>query len=303
MTTPVDLREKEKALTISNRYIIEQKIGNGKFGFIYRGKNIKTGEPVAIKLEPKCSQFRVLKYETTVLNYLSHKKCKCVPPVYWYGCFRNNICLVIPYYNGGSLHEFTCFDNGVLNDIMVQMIHIMEDIHTVGVIHRDIKPHNFMFHGSQIYIIDFGMSVFESNLTDKYFTGCNSENIMGTPNYISYFIHEGWEPCKRDDLISLGYIFLYLQMKTLPWFSIPPENIISSNLAKTNIQHPNNQYVRRKKEWVVLEKWVLSKSAGAGAGAGSNEHKICKFLDYCYKMNSTTKPYYYGIYSCFLGGG
>ena len=55
---------------INNKYIVQSVIGEGKFGKVYKGYNIKTQEPVAIKLEDKGTPYKLLKRETSIMKYL-----------------------------------------------------------------------------------------------------------------------------------------------------------------------------------------------------------------------------------------
>jgi len=43
------------------------------------------------------------------------------------------------------------------------------------------------------------------------------DDFVGTPRFISETVHSGWEPCRRDDLISVGYVALMLLLGQLPW--------------------------------------------------------------------------------------
>ena len=87
---------------IVNKYLLLNIIGNGKFGTIYKGKNIRNNEYVAIKTEfPE----QTLKHETKMLNYLYSNNCRDIPPVYWYGVFKAQNCLIIPLYDQ-SLEDY-----------------------------------------------------------------------------------------------------------------------------------------------------------------------------------------------------
>jgi surface protein len=192
---------------INNKYKILEKIGNGKFGIVYKGLNIKTNEYIAIKTETKNSNIRILKNETAILKYLYDHGSRCSPIVYWYGVDSQNTYLIMSFYNI-SLFDYA-IQNTInidkMNKIIVVAIDILETIHEQFVIHRDIKPQNFMLHNDQIFLIDFGFSTFYINENKKHQTNLISNNIIGTPKYISINIHDGNTPSRRDDLISLGY--------------------------------------------------------------------------------------------------
>lgn len=54
-----------------------------------------------------------------------------------------------------------------LCELTIKLINILENIHSKGVIHRDLKPQNIMLQGDSIYLIDFGISEIILNNTVK----------------------------------------------------------------------------------------------------------------------------------------
>ena len=104
------------------------------------------------------------------------------------------------------------------------ILQVINKIHDRGIVHRDIKPENFMIGLSdtidggiekRVYIIDFGLSSFYVK-NDKHIVN-NKSGTVGTPVFMSRHIHEGNTYSRRDDIISLLYVIIYLIKDTLPW--------------------------------------------------------------------------------------
>merc|ERR1712137_581623 len=67
-------------------------------------------------------------------------------------------------------------------------------------------------------MIDFGLSKrYVSAATGNHVPMRLRQYSVGTPRFVSDTVESGWEPCRRDDLISVGYIALLLVVGKLPW--------------------------------------------------------------------------------------
>jgi len=236
---------------IANKYRVLTKIGKGKFGDVFKGEHTRTGELVAIKFErPECP-IKILKHETSVLNYLYTNHCSQIPPVYWFGQFQEIPTLIMPFYETSLEHIVK--DTSTISmeqqlDWIQQIMDILESIHKNFILHRDIKPQNFMVKGDRIYLIDFGLAKL---FVEDNEVSSRKNTILGTPKFISIHIHDGFEPSFRDDLISVGYIWLYMYTKTLPWENISPL-AHPSQFQDIDVLHENNQLRRYHKSATIF---------------------------------------------------
>jgi serine/threonine protein kinase len=293
----------------NTKYKIEQFIGNGKFGFVFKGyKTLHKDEPVAIKLERKDSPVTILKHETTILNHLYRNGCFKIPHIYWFGVFNHYNCLVMTYYKC-SLENLFKYDKTKTKTKIISffpiMISIIESIHNCFVIHRDIKPQNFMIaEDEQIYLIDFGMATIYVDENKKHvLQGEPKKYILGNPKFMSYNIHRGCEPSRRDDLISLAYMYIYFSLNYLSWDKthIGSQLIVEKELAESiewknemDIMYYKNIMIQNKKKRENILELCSTLSDENG------REKIRKFIEYCYSLTYEQTPFYEGLYNLFL---
>jgi casein kinase I family protein HRR25 len=202
-------------MLIANKYKLIEKINNGEFGAIYKGENMRTKELVAIKIESKMNESNMLKRETQIYQYLG--KAVGIPQVKWYGTTDEYNYMVLPLFGNSLVSKtFSLLDSFSIGK---KLVRILGYIHDRGLIHRDIKPDNFVFNqdGTDVYIIDFGLCRKYLDSNNKHIEMKTGKTIIGTPNFVSMNVHNGIEPSRRDDLISVAYIILYLINGGLPW--------------------------------------------------------------------------------------
>lgn len=209
---------------IDDRYRLVSKIGSGSFGDIYLGLNQTTGEEVAVKMESIYAKHPQLQFEYRVYRLLSGTIG--VPQAKWYGPSPTHWLLVMDLL-GPSLEDlFTfCCRRFTLKTVLMladQMLSRVEHIHNRHLIHRDIKPDNFLMgigrHCNKVYIIDFGLAKrYRDARSFQHIPYREEKNLTGTARYASINAHLGIEQSRRDDLESLGYVLMYFNRGSLPW--------------------------------------------------------------------------------------
>lgn len=278
----------EKTLAfVHDKYIISKKLGNGRFGAVFLGKDMTTEEKVAIKIE-KRGDYSSIKHEVRMMNYLFQRKFQHLPKTHWYGKQDIYTCLVMSYYECSLLQWCSnkdALEMMGLRTIMYQCTKILSHIHGLFVIHRDIKPHHFMVKRGELVLIDFGLATFTIDENGELVPDTPQKTVIGTPNYISIHQHGGHRPGYRDDLISLGYMMLFLFSGSLPWEGCPNEfREPGGTISPEFLEHPLNLYKKSKKEWSVLSQ-VLETSR-------EKFPELFSFMNYCHQLLYKDPPNY-----------
>ncbi|KAL1936736.1 hypothetical protein VTP01DRAFT_870 [Rhizomucor pusillus] len=214
------------ANVVGVHYRVGRKIGEGSFGIIYEGTNLLNNQQVAIKFEPRKSEAPQLRDEYRTYKILAG--LTGIPAAYYFGQEGLHNILVIDML-GPSLEDLfdMCsrrFSVKTVAMLAKQMITRVQSIHERNLIYRDIKPDNFLIgrpgtkNANTIYMIDFGMAKqYRDPKTKQHIPYRERKSLSGTARYMSINTHLGREQSRRDDLESLGHVFMYFLRGALPW--------------------------------------------------------------------------------------
>lgn len=164
------------------------------------------------------------------------------------------------------------------------MIQRIQKVHEERIIHRDIKPDNFLVGGTEstknsIYIIDFGLAKCYKNSEGEHIPFREGKNLTGTARYASLATHIGYEQSRRDDLESIGHVLLYFLRGSLPWQGLP---------GRSKTEKYNN--IKRKKKEITIDELCKNQPA-----------EYTEFMNYCRGLAFTADPDYRYILGLFEG--
>ena len=262
-------------MLVRNKFQVEEEISRGAFGVIYRGRvvaptrmEVASGAPVLVAIKYEYSDVSILRHEATILHLCNQHRVDGVPRMHWYGqqaklatfgqqasppttcpSMYSVPCMVMTYYDMSlpqymiRLKKLSTHIEHEIEHIIDRILSVLNQIHDLYVVHRDIKPDNIMVsmrssqqqlttestdgaHSNlvddkgQVYLIDFGLATFyvDGATGDHVNDTKDHRELVGSPLYASYNVHMGHTHSRRDDLIQLGYVYLYmLRGGSVPW--------------------------------------------------------------------------------------
>ena len=203
-----------------SKYKAIQKLGEGSFGKVYKAEY--NNEYYALKMEYKSKEQGLLEIEATIMSYL---KGPNIPSIKSYG-YSGDYNILVMQLMDKSLEEIfnkrLKFSVKTTALLAYQMITVLHYIHDKHIIHRDIKPDNFVMglkkQNANLYLLDFGLAKkYRSSKTLEQYPYIKKKKLTGTARYASIHALEEMEQSRRDDLESVGYVLMYFLRGNLPW--------------------------------------------------------------------------------------
>ena len=201
------------------QYALDEKIGEGEFGAVYRAHHALMRRPVAVKLlhTEKLNLASSVRFEREVqlTSQLSHPN---TITVYDYGRTPEGIFYyAMEYLEGLTLNQlvkqYGAQPEGRVISILRQVCGSLAEAHGIGLVHRDIKPANIFLTqrggvADCVKVLDFGLV---KSLAAEGVELTMSEATLGTPLYMSpEAVQHPHAVDARSDLYSLGAVGYYL---------------------------------------------------------------------------------------------
>jgi CheY-like chemotaxis protein len=224
--------------TISH-FRIEEKIGVGGMGEVYRARDLKLGRVVAIKMlsdrfAGDDQKMRHLIREAKAASLLNHPNVATVYDVIEAG---SGTFVTMEYIDGETLAsriQRGALSLGEIVSVGGQFIDALQEAHSHGIVHRDVKPSNIMINRKGLVkLLDFGLA--KALFADQEeFT--ESGVFKGTLHYMSPEQISGTELDHRSDIFSAGVVLFEMSLGRVPFSGLSAFEIFH------NILHSEPQF-------------------------------------------------------------
>ena len=216
-------------------YRIEERIGRGGMGLVYRAEHINLRRRAAIKIiAPELAEtsgFRErFNREARIAAALQHPN---IVTVYDAGEEDGLLYLAMQYIEGSDLSS-VLRGQGRLRpyraiDVCRQVAAALDAAHGMGLIHRDVKPANVLIEGRTAFLTDFGLTKrVEGTQTQLTKAG----DVVGTIHYVAPEQIEGGRVDARTDIYSLGCLLYHCLSGELPFARDTDVAVIYAHLSE-----------------------------------------------------------------------
>ncbi|MCG8462342.1 MAG: protein kinase [Holophagales bacterium] len=235
------LAELRPGLVLADKYRIEEEIGSGNFGTVFRATHLAFEQPVAVKVlrasvdDTDDEHLRRFQREGSSALRLQHPNAVTVMD---FAIAHGLAFLVMEMLRGESLDAVSKRDLHLpparALELMVPVCEVLAEAHALGIIHRDIKPANIFLcstrRGEVVKVLDFGIAKMVDQATAEQALTLD-EGILGTPAYMAPERLHGSDYDGRSDVYSLGIVLYQLLAGTFPF------QVRQNDAMATAIQH------------------------------------------------------------------
>lgn len=224
-------------------YTVLEILGEGRFGICYLVENNKKKKYILKQLKTKMLKKigNKVVYEEEILNNINHN---CIPKFIESLQFEKFFGYILEYKEGKTFEDIICEDKYIFKreeiyNICIQVINILKYLHGKGIVHRDIRIPNTIYHEGKVCLVDFGLARWINDeryipdvdfsflgdfLLHLYYTSFQQKSFRGKPWY------------KELDLFSVEMAFL--------------KRLLGIEKRYKNIEEVEKDFLLLKKEYV-----------------------------------------------------
>lgn len=207
---------------ISNRYQIETLLGSGSMGHVYRARDNRTGQIVALKQVAALDQ-TAAGHEFQLLAALDHPG---IIDVYNFGWSAAGRPFITMQFLDGAI-DIVSANQGKSQQqklqLLWQMFEALAYLHSRDILHRDLKPANVLVCANQVKLLDFGLAALVETDIDQ---------LQGTPAYLPPELLRGDQPSAAADVYACGVIVYECLVGRHPFNTSSMNNLLLDALYK-----------------------------------------------------------------------
>ena len=200
-------------------FVIEECLGAGSFGKVFKVKLKTSGETYAMKVLNKRALLKNnhIKYAITECNVLKQANSPFLLSLHFSFQPPENLYMVIDYCPGGDLNYHLLqglFEEEAAKFYIAELILGIEHLHKLNIIYRDLKPENILIYkDNHIKLADFGLA--KEGINDIQFT----KSFVGSPAYLSPEMLSRRGVGKSADIYGIGAVLYEMLCGVPPFFS------------------------------------------------------------------------------------
>ncbi|MCG3136511.1 MAG: Serine/threonine-protein kinase PknD [Phycisphaerae bacterium] len=263
-------------------YQLEELIGSGSYGQVWRARHLYLNRPAAIKIPTDAEYVRQLRHEGVLLYGLQHPN---IVALYDFDPFADPPYLIMEYIDGPNLRTLLQQHRQGLPlpialTILDGLLRALHAAHQNKIVHRDLKPENILLNigsaslatlrAKDIRISDFGLGVI-SGLTTQTLLQSGSlrtdgdQSLSGTIAYLSPEQRDGLTVDSRSDLFSVGIIWFEMLTGIRPQGHDWPSDLVK-NLPPLADKLFERSYTRRETRFTdsseilnLIHEWISAR--------------------------------------------
>ncbi len=228
---------------IDNRYRVQERIGRGGMGTVYKVEHTQMGKIAAIKLlhanlANDKDLIKRFHREATAISRLNHPN---IVQVFDFGRVQNSVYLVMEFLKGEDLGRILMRDGPLLVSrcvpILCQVCDALAEAHGLNIIHRDLKPENVRvsrtLDGNDfIKVLDFGLAKIVEEDEQEAGAITARGSLVGTPYYMAPEMIRGRAMDQRVDIYSLGALAFRMLTAQNAFVAKTPIGVLTKHISE-----------------------------------------------------------------------